>query len=436
MIIDNKPVDLTQRTTEKLGNHVDTYTNQVMKVQYDVDESILKLATELETLKTLANSKNTFAEFVTVADRLLEGKYDGKNSLDVIYENKDLLFDNDNIDVMSKVRDCLTEIKNVADNLGSIDLANKNTDDITTLVDNLLNVELVSKSIVYVQRLGNHVDKMTTLHKHIQKLIVLFDNIRELDTIFNYLPYLLRLNKFLKNYYAMAQAIVSKFDSYNKAIDTIILEMMEMNRNLTYQMKVLRDDLNKKIEEIIKRIEAIEAELVTINEKITQIEERLTKIEEIVNQLDQTAHTKLIAGTAITLDFDEPNNTYTIGADLTNVDTGVHTKLTAGDNIVLTHDADTNTYTVAADLTKVDTGVHTSLVAGDNIVQLAKDDTTNTYTISVDSAKITTGDHTKIAAGTNVTVTHDETTNTYTINSAGDGGTTITQEVKYTNFNL
>lgn len=341
MIIDNKPVDLTQRTTEKLGNHVDTTTNQVIKVQYDVDESILKLATELETLKTLANSKNTFAEFVTVADRLLEGKYDGKNSLDVIYENKDLLFDNDNIEVMSKVRDCLTEIKNVADNLASIDLANKNADDITTLVDNLLNVELVSKSIVYVQRLATHADKMATLHKHIQKLIVLFDNISELDTIFNYLPYLLRLNKFLKNYYDMAQAIVSKFDAYNKAIDTIILEMMEMNRNLTYNMKLLRD--------------------------------RIAKLEEQI---------KNIGGG---------------GGDGTP---------------------------------------HTSLVAGDNIVQLTKDETTNTYTISVDSTKVVTGDHTKITAGTNVTVTHDETTNTYTINSAGDGGTTITQEVKYTNFNL
>jgi hypothetical protein len=175
---------------------------------------------------------------------------------------------------------------------------------------------------------------------------VLFDNIGELDTIFNYLPYLLRLNKFLKNYYDMAQAIVSKFDSYNKAIDTIILEMMEMNRNLTYNMKLLRD-------------------------RISKLEEQ---IKDIIN-----------------------NGGGGGGGDGTP---------------------------------------HTSLVAGDNIVQLTKDDTTNTYTISVDSTKITTGDHTKITAGTNVTVTHDETTNTYTINSAGDGGTTITQEVKYTNFNL
>lgn len=336
MIIDNNNTNLKDKP--QLANHKDTTVNQVTRVQYEVDNTILELATNIETLKNLYKSKDTFEEFVTVAERLLKDNYDGKNSLDILYENKDFIYDEKTINLLQEVSASLVEINLVSQNLTNIDLSNANIDTIKELIPALYEIDLVGKSIKDVQRIGRNIEKVRVLHTHIIKLITLFDSINELHTIYNYLPVLLKLAAFLKNYTKMIEMIVERFDYHGRIMDGVILEFMEANRNLSYwldkhDIRITKtetdiENIKKEIEVLKTEINNIKTEIKTIQDTLKQTIERVEKletsnteikkiIENINKEIKEIKENNVIIEEGKNITIDKTGNKYVINATAT-----------------------------------------------------------------------------------------------------------------------
>lgn len=159
----------------------------------------------------------------------------------------------------------------------------------------------------------------------------------------------------------------------------------------------------------------------------------------------------LVAGSGVTLTYDDGANTLTIATSISNetIDDRVAALLVAGNNIDITYDDTLNTLTidvealVSTDITDfneaVDDRIASTIVAGNNI-DVTYNDLANTLTIDVES--LTSSDlsdfseavddrvNALLVAGANISLTYDDGANTLTIAATGthtqntDTGTT------------
>lgn len=403
MIIDNNSRNNFEKP--KLANHIDTTVNQVIKVQHEADNTLLELATNLETLKNLYHNRNTFEDFTKVAERLLKDNYDGKNSLDILYENKDFIYNEETIKLLKEVSNSLVEINLVSQNLTNIDLSNANIDIIKEVLPSLFDIELTAKSITDIQRIARNIEKVIVLHTHIIKIITLFDSINELHTIYNYLPYLLKLAAFLNNYTQMIKMIVSRFDYYGEILDNHILEFMEANRHITYHL----NEHNKEIVKTRTDFEKIREEIIKFKEEINNT---VTEIKEIVKEFDKEALNQLKELIIeLTKRVEKLEKTGGGTGGTTYDDTEIRNLINEIKNKLanLKQSVETNTNKI----TNIENNIN-------NI---------NKEIVEIKNKNVI------IEAGKNITI--DKTDNKYVINATtSGGGTTITQELNYTNFTL
>lgn len=413
MIIDNSISKVTEET--KNPHHTDTTVNQVIKVQYEADPVILELATNLEMMKSLYQSKGTFESFVKVANDLLATKYGNKNSLDILYENKDFIYNEETINILESVSQKLIEIEKVSQNLANIDNVNENIDYIKDILPSISDILITSKSIKDIQRIARNIEKIRVLHTHIIKIITLFDSINELHTIYNYLPYLLKLSIFLDNYSKLIKIVVERFDYYGKVLDNHILEFQEFNRHITYNLNLFET----KIKEVITRIEQIDASAIdSFRETLEKLVERVTILEELIgqggNEYDDTEIRNLInqlneiIKTLQQSITNIENKITTIEGDITNI----NNKIT----------------TIEGNITDIET----------NITNIQNHITTINNAITQINQTITEikQNNVKIIAGKNIEVEFDEPNNSYTINSTASSGGVTTIELKYSQFTL
>lgn len=399
MIIDDKNIIKTEESKDSY--HKDTTVNQVIKVQHEADPILLELATNLEMMKSLYQSKGTFEDFVKVANDLLANKYDDKNSLDILYENKDFIYNQETIDLLESVSNKLIEIEKVSKNVDGINQINENIDYIKDILPAISDILITSNSIKDVQRIGRNIEKVRVLHTHIIKIITLFDSINELHTIYNYLPYLLKLSTFLNNYSKLLNIVLERFDYYGKVIDSHILEFQEFNRHITYNLNLFEIEVQK----VTDKINQIDSSA------IDQFRETLEKLVERVTVLEE----KLKDGVGTTYDDTEIRNIIKqleelikkVEGDITNINTEIaNTKI--------------NITNIQGDITRIDETIN-------NIK-------TNIKTIENTIAEIQQN-NVKIIGGVNIEVNFDEKNNSYTINSANTNSGVAT-ELKYTQFNL
>ena len=459
MIIDNEPN--TDEVEEKWQGHNDTVTNQIVKVQYEVNEDVVKLAHNLETLKTLAENKGVFEDFTKVAGELLAKKFGDKTSLDILYENKDLVLSDATIKNMQDIGERLTELDNISKNLAVFKESNANVDTVKSFLTHTDAVNIIEASMDDIQRLARNIEKVRVLHTQIVEIVGVFDSIDEIHTIFNFLPYLLRLADFLKNYYTMSQIIIDRFEYYNEVVTKVTYEVMELNRNLSYEFNKVKakfdaldgSDILKfaeTINKLIVRIEALEqaeAKGYDDTELRNLINELTKKFSDLKTQVD--TNTTNITNLTTRVDTAE-NNIIQIQGDVTNIQTDV-TNLT---NRVDKIDGDivniNENITKLGDRVTVNEGNITTLT--EKVTNIEGDITNlNTEITNVKNEQTTLNESitninneilqikekpVKITAGNNIEVQHDETSNTYTINATATGGGTTIENLKYSNFTL
>lgn len=434
MIIDNSNIKKTEESKD--SNFKDTTVNQVVRVQYEADPVILELATNLEMMKSLYQSKGTFEDFVKVANDLLADKYDGKNSLDILYENKDFIYDQETIDLLETVSNKIIDIEKVSQNVDGIDEINSNIDYIKDILPAISDILITSKSIKDIQRIGRNIEKVRVLHTHIIKIITLFDSINELHTIYNYLPYLLKLSLFLNNYSKLLTIVIERFDYYGKVIDNHILEFQEFNRHITYNLNHFESEVQK----VIDRINQIDASA------IDQFRETLEKLVERVTILEE----KLKDGVGTTYDDTEIRNLIQqlqeLITQLQQSITDIENRLTKVEGDIAT--INTKITNIKSDITNINgditnikgdiTTIQGDITRIDNSINDVKTDITTINeaitTINNTIAEIKQN-NVKILAGKNIEVEFDEPNNSYTINSTATGGGVAT-ELKYSQFTL
>lgn len=432
MIIDNTPIESNDKLDPKMFK--DTTVNQVTRVQYEVDPVILELATNLETLRNLYHNRGVFEDFVKVANDLLATKYGNKNSLDILYENKDFIYEEETIALLESVASKITEIEKVSQNLVGIDEANANIEYIKEILPAINDILITSASIKDIQRIGRNIEKVRVLHTHIIKIITLFDSINELHTIYNYLPYLLKLSLFLENYSKLLNIVIERFDYYGKILDNHIEEFKAFNRHISFNLS----NFESKIEEVIKRIEEIDASaidqfretLIKLEERVTVIEKMLeggiggggtdyddTEIRDLIKQLQE-----LIANIQQSITNIE-NRLDTVEGNITNINTRIDG---IDESITNINEKITN---IEGNITNIEGNI--TNIEGDI------ENINNTITTINETINEIKQNNVKITAGNNITVDYDELNNSYTINSTatGEGGVT-TIELKYSEFTL
>lgn len=416
MIIDDKDIVKTEETKDSY--HEDTTVNQVIKVQHEADPILLELATNLEMMKSLYQSKGTFEDFVNVAKELLANKYGDKNSLDILYENKDFIYNQETINLLESVSNKLIEIEKVSQNVDGINEINSNIDYIKDILPAISDILITSNSITDIQRIGRNIEKVRVLHTHIIKIITLFDSINELHTIYNYLPYLLKLSIFLNNYSKLLNIVIERFDYYGKVIDNHILEFQEFNRHITFNLKNFESEIQK----VVDRINQIDTSAIDqFRETLEKLVERVTILEEKVKNLG--------TGGGDTYDDTEIRNLINQLTELINqlqqTITDIENRLTKVEGDITTIQGDITN--IKGDIVRIDNSI-TDIQT--NITTIEEAITTINNTI----AEIKQN-NVKIIAGKNIEVEFDEPNNSYTINSTNTGGGVAT-ELKYTQFTL
>lgn len=396
MIIDN---NFQQEKIEgKDSHHKDTTVNQVVKVQHEADPILLELATNLEMMKSLYQSKGTFEDFVNVAKELLANKYGDKNSLDILYENKDFIYNQETIDLLESVSNKLIEIEKVSQNVDSINEINANIDYIKDILPAISDILITSSSITDIQRIGRNIEKVRVLHTHIIKIITLFDSINELHTIYNYLPYLLKLSIFLNNYSKLLNIVIERFDYYVKVIDSHILEFQEFNRHITFNLKNFESEIQK----VIDRINQIDTSAIDqFKETLEKLVERVTILEEKVKNLGTGGGGDTYDDTEIRNLINQLNE---LIKQIQQTITNIENRLTKVEG---------NITTIQGNITKINEAI---ITINNTIAEIKQKNV-------------------KIIAGKNIEVEFDEPNNSYTINSTNTGGGVAT-ELKYTQFTL
>lgn len=246
----------------------------------------------------------------------------------------------------------------------------------------------------------------------------------------------------------MSKMIVERFEYYGKTIDESIHEIMEINRNITYNFNAILVEFEK-IKEIIKIFEGTDVGQFT--EIIKQLTERVTKLEEQIKNLgtgggttyDDTEIRNLINNLKTLIEALDTRVT-TIEGDITTIKeqitkietkitqiegdiTNINTRISSIENVGLTlskkiENIENVIKTIQGNITKIEGDITT---INEQITNIKNE------VLQIKEKPV------KITAGENVVVNFDEPNNSYSISATGGGGTTtITQELKYSNFTL
>lgn len=379
MIIDNKPVisdEDTKFEEEKISS-------VVVKTQVFSDEAATIVADNIVMIKELALRMNDIisktTEFNNLTTKLLEEKYDTKNSIDVLAEANKAFTTSlvDNIKIVTQLQDEVMKVSNIST---QIEKLGQMSDILTKINNNLVTISEVgalNEAIIVVSGLQAEIKKIVLFS---DQLIRIDANLDKLITIFNYLPQLLALNSAIQKYITLQgqfnftdeeayQALKQIFDNINTIIlvsnnltDLIaIKDLLEQTPDLLNQIKQelqslttnysaqLTDQFNAHKKDLAKFVADIKIEIGDLMTDLGKIIANLkccgtggggtgtgVTIQEVLDSIKE--------GNNITID--RATDSITINANVT-----AQGSIKAGDNIFVDmngNDATISTYTLKA----------------------------------------------------------------------------------------